>query len=134
MTAETTTPMKTVQAEATPVREETRPTDRSITPRVDIVENKEGLRVVAELPGAAAESVEVSVDNGVLTLRGIVETTWKGELAYQEWGGAQYFRQFTVGQRIDQSRIQADFKHGLLTVVLPFAESTKPRQIAVKVA
>lgn len=135
MTTEATTaPVRTVQAESAPRGEATRAPERFVTPRVDIHETKEGLQIAAELPGAAKDSISVVVNEDVLTIEGRIEPSWQGAYTHREWGPTAYFRQFAIGERLDRTRIHAEWKHGVLHLRLPFAEAAKPRQIAIQVA
>lgn len=117
--------------------EATREEGRYVTPPVDIYETAEGLTVVADVPGLAQDQLDVSVDNRVLTIKGRVwsEPVAAGRTAVlREFEPTGYFRQFTLGEKIDAGRIGAELRHGVLTLRLPFAEKAKPQHIAVKVA
>jgi HSP20 family molecular chaperone IbpA len=114
-------------------REETRSQERYITPPVDIYETADGLLVKADLPGVAREGLDVRVENSLLTIRGKAAHAAPGDPVYQEYGLVNFFRQFELNERVDQSKISADLKHGVLTLTLPKAEEAKPRQIEVKV-
>ena len=114
-------------------REETRSQERYITPPVDIYETADGLLVKADLPGVAREGLDVRVENSLLTIRGKAAHAAPGDPVYQEYGLVNFFRQFELNERVDQSKISAELKHGVLTLTLPKAEEAKPRQIDVKV-
>jgi len=124
-----------VKAETSPAsREDTRAPERYVTPMVDIVEGEHGLRVVASMPGADPESVDISVVDDMLTIQGRLETGNGRDNLVREFASASYYRQFRLGARIDQSKIQAEFKLGVLNVNLPFAEAAKPRRIKILAA
>lgn len=138
-----TTAAATTNAATTAV-EATREEGRYVTPPVDIYETAEGLTVVADVPGLAQDQLDLSVDNRVLTIKGRV---WAEPVAtdgnhrtavlrpvLREFEPTGYFRQFTLGEKIDPTRIGAELRHGVLTLRLPFAEKAKPQQITVKVA
>lgn len=114
--------------------ESTRNRERYITPAVDIYETADGLVVVADLPGVDQNRLDVRVDNDVLTIRGMSQHAATGDAVYREYELVNFFRQFELGEKIDQSRISAELKHGVLTLHLPKAPAAKPRQIAVNVA
>lgn len=114
-------------------REETRSQERYITPPVDIYETEDGLLVKADLPGVAREGLDVRVENSLLTIRGKAAHVAPGDPVYREYGLVNFFRQFELNERVDQSKISAELKHGVLTLTLPKAEEAKPRQIEVKV-
>jgi HSP20 family protein len=102
-------------------------------PAVDIYETEDALALVADLPGVAPENVVIDVHDNQLTLRGSVtlETTEERPLA-QEYGVGDYYRQFTLGRTIDQSKIEATMKDGVLTLKLPKSDINKPRKITVQ--
>ena len=113
-------------------REDTRSQERYVIPPVDIFETANGLVVKADLPGVAREGLEVRVDNNLLTIRGKAAHAAPGEAIYREYGLASFFRQFELNDKVDQTKISAELKHGVLTLSLPKAEEAKPRRIEVK--
>jgi len=113
---------------------ETREEARTLTPPVDIFETPEGLGVVADLPGVAKDQVDIRVENGVLTIKGAVAPKEEAEPVYREFRVANYFRQFQLSEEVDQDKIQAEMRNGVLSINLPKKEAAKPRQIEVKVA
>jgi HSP20 family molecular chaperone IbpA len=113
--------------------EGTRTQERYITPAVDIYETSEGLVVMADLPGVTRETLDVRVDNNILTLRGMSQHGVAGDPVYREYELVNFFRQFELGEKIDQSNISADLRQGVLTLNLPKAAEAKPRRIEVKV-
>jgi HSP20 family protein len=122
------------QQRTPPSREETRSQEQYVTPPVDIYETTEGLVVKADLPGVAKENLDVRVENNLLTIRGKSAHVAPGEPIYREYELVNFFRQFELNERVDQAKISADLKHGVLTLQLPKAEEAKPRRIDVKVA
>lgn len=105
----------------------------TLVPPVDIFEHQDGLAVLADLPGVNREGLEVGVDNDLLTIKGAVSYEPKGELIHREWDlAACYFRQFRLSERIDQEKINAELRDGVLTIRLPESEQAKPRRIEVK--
>jgi len=114
--------------------ESTRHQERYVAPPVDIYETRDGLVVLADLPGVAKEALDVRVDNNVLTIRGHARHGVPGEVIYREYELVNFFRQFELSDQVDQGRISADLKCGVLTLNLPKAEEVKPRQIEVRVA
>jgi HSP20 family protein len=131
--AETTVAAR-AQDRAPSSREETRSQEQYITPPVDIYETADGLVVKADLPGVANEGLDIRVENSLLTIRGKAAHAAPGDPVYREYGLVNFFRQFELNERVDQSKISADLKHGVLTVNLPKAEEAKPRKIEVKVS
>ena len=101
-------------------------------PAVDIFESDEGITVVADMPGVTAKGLSVDLKNDILTIKG--ETPLRGEgrnIIYREYQEGNYFRNFTLSDQIDQSKIKARLKDGVLTLELPKAEKAKPKQIEV---
>jgi HSP20 family protein len=114
--------------------EGTRTRERYVTPPVDIYELPEGLVVMADIPGATKDSLDVRVDNHILTIRGQASHALPGEPIYREYELVHYFRQFELSDKVDQNKITADLKHGVLTLTLPKAEAAKPRKIDVAIS
>ncbi|HEU4637937.1 MAG TPA: Hsp20/alpha crystallin family protein, partial [Candidatus Binatia bacterium] len=115
------------QERTVPSREETRSQERYVTPPVDIYETGEGLVVKADLPGVDKENLDVRVENNLLSIRGRATHAAPGDPIYREYGLINFFRQFELNERVDQSKISADLKNGVLTLNLPKAEEAKPR-------
>ncbi|MCB2154155.1 Hsp20/alpha crystallin family protein [bacterium] len=113
---------------------ETRERGRYLVPPVDIYETEHELVVVADMPGVAKEDVNVHVDDGILTLEGRSKHALEGEPRFREYTLQNFYRQFQLGEQIDQEKINASLKNGVLTIALPKAEKAKPKQIAVTVA
>ena len=122
------------QERTVPSREETRSQERYVTPPVDIYETGEGLVVKADLPGVDKENLDVRVENNLLSIRGRATHAAPGDPIYREYGLINFFRQFELNERVDQSKISADLKNGVLTLNLPKAEEAKPRKIDVRIA
>ena len=122
------------QEKASSSREETRSQERYITPPVDIYETTDGLVVTADLPGVAKDGLDMRVENNLLTIRAKAAHLAPGGPVYREYGLVNFFRQFELNEKVDQSKISAELKHGVLTLNLPKAEEAKPRKIEVKVA
>ena len=106
---------------------------RRFLPATDIFETDDALRVILEMPGVDKESVDLRVENDVLTIEGQVDFTKYQGLAplYTEYNVGNYARSFELSSKIDQERIGAELKDGVITLVLPKAEKAKPRKIKV---
>jgi HSP20 family protein len=113
-------------------KEETRSQERYVTPPVDIYETAQGLVVKADLPGVARKDLDLRVENSQLTIRGRANHAVRGEPLYREYELVHFFRQFELTDSVDQEKISADLKNGLLTLSLPKAEEAKPRRIEVQ--
>ena len=110
--------------------------DEIATPAVDIVDRKEELVVRADLPGLEEKDIEVSVQDGMLTIRGErkEEKTEKDEYYRSErWFGACY-RGLPLPSGVDADTIKATFKNGVLEVHLPKTAEAKAKKIEVKAA
>jgi len=103
-------------------------------PNVDILEKDDELVVLADVPGAVAEKIDVDFADGILSVRAPVDASRTDGRKYlaQEFGIGDYYRSFRVSQEIDPSRIAAECADGVLTLHLPKAESVKPRKITVQ--
>ena len=121
------------QDKSSPNREGTRSQERYVTPPVDIYENGDALVVKADLPGVDKQNLDLRVENDLLTIRGKPTHVVSGDPIYREFELVNFFRQFELNERVDQSKISADLKHGVLTLRLPKAEEAKPRKIEVRV-
>ena len=106
---------------------------RVFVPVTDIFETPEALTVVLEMPGVDRNSVEASVENDVLTIEGRIDFTKYDAMrpVYTEYNVGHYARSFEISDRIDQSKISAEIKDGVVTIVLPKGEQAKPRKIQV---
>jgi len=105
-------------------------------PPVDVIEEGETIRLVAELPGVKPEDVRISLENNVLTLQGEKrrEGVQEDDKAYRfERAYGMFERSFTLPATIDANKIVAKYDAGLLTVLLPKVEAAKPRQITVMI-
>ena len=123
--------VKEKQEVATP-GEQTRP-GLVFTPEVDIFETDHEITVLADMPGVAADGMNIGLQNGVLTLSGDVKP-WEGQDETDvlvEFEIGKYYRQFTLSDDIDQSKIEAKLEDGVLRLTLPKAQKAVPRQITV---
>jgi HSP20 family protein len=109
----------------------------SWVPPVDVLEEKDSIRIMAELPGVKPEDVKISLEGNVLTIHGtkqqIAEEQTERVHRYERSYGA-FERTFTLPATVDAANIKAGYENGVLTVTLPKVEQAKPRQIAVQVA
>lgn len=102
-------------------------------PAVDIFENKQALVLIADMPGVTNDGVEIHLEDSELTIRGkILEEQQNVMPIYTEYRSGDYYRSFTLSNVIDQQKIEALMKDGVLKIILPKAEVAKPRQITVK--
>jgi HSP20 family protein len=106
---------------------------RFYVPNTDIFETDQTLSLVVEMPGVDKNKVDVSVEDGVLTIEGRLDfSKYEGmQPVYTEYNIGHYRRSFSLSNKVDQSRISAEMKDGVLTLVLPKPEEAKPRRISV---
>jgi HSP20 family molecular chaperone IbpA len=114
-------------------REETRSNEKYIRPAVNIIETEEGLVLTADIPGASKESLDASVEKGILTISAPSQHTLPGNSAYREFELASYYRQFTIPDSLDHEKAKAEYVNGILTLRIPKAEVAKPKRISVQV-
>jgi len=107
-------------------------------PPVDIYQNGEHELVLkAELPDMSREDIEITVDNGTLTIKG--EKKFASDVKDDQYHRVErrygtFSRSFSLPPAVDPGKVAADYKNGVLTVRLPMREEAKPRQIKVDVA
>ncbi|HEY7547503.1 MAG TPA: Hsp20/alpha crystallin family protein [Blastocatellia bacterium] len=106
------------------------------TPSCDIYEANGEIIVKAELPGLKKEDVKVMIENNVLTIRG--ERKFEEEVKREDYyrierSYGEFLRVFTLPVGIDPKKINAEFKDGMLKIVIPKVEEAKPKAIDIKV-
>ena len=103
-----------------------------VTPLVDVESNQEGYTIRAEMPGVDKSGLEITVDNGELTILGHRRTAQvSGEPVYREIRNNEFRRVYELDPAIDTAKISARIEQGVLTLTLPKAETVKPRKISV---
>ena len=119
--------------EVTSPAEQTRP-GVVFTPSVDIFETERELTLLADLPGVTAENLNIDLRENTLTLTGEVAPLERAdeEDILIEYETGKYYRQFSLSNVIDQSKIDAKLNDGVLRLTLPKVEAAKPRKIEVK--
>src|SRR6516225_7955569 len=116
-------------------QEATTPT-RAFMPNADIFDTADALTVVLEMPGVGRDNINISIENGVLTVEGKINFgKYEGlQPVYSEYNVGPYRRSFRISSRIDQDKISAEMRDGVITLMLPKAEEAKPRRIEVRTA
>lgn len=106
------------------------------SPAVDVRENEKELRIEVEVPGMSADDVELTTDNGVLTVRGEKRGERKEgdedsryHLVERSYG--TFTRSFQLPQNLDESKIEADYNDGILSIHIPKAALPQPRRIEI---
>ena len=136
MAEKTAVPTTEIEVASRPTRERTlatREEARHMVPPVDIYEKDDALAVIVDLPGVDKDDVVIRVEQDILTIKGKTKYKPLANLAHNEFELLDYFRQFQLSDVIDQSKISAECKNGVLTIRLPKAEKVKPRQVKVNV-
>ena len=119
---------------ATPV-EQTKP-GPVFTPNVDIFETEKEIILLADVPGVKPEYLNIDLKDNILTWTGEVkqESIHDAEDVLTEYQVGSYIRQFTLANIINQEKIVAELKNGVLRLTLPKVEKELPRKIMVQVA
>jgi HSP20 family protein len=107
---------------------------RVFLPTADIYETQDALTVILEMSGVEKDNVDVRVEDGVLKVEGRLDLSkYEGlQPLYTEYNIGHYSRSFQLTSRVDQSKIGAELKDGVLSLVLPKVEEAKARTIQVK--
>lgn len=105
-------------------------------PPCDVFEDKDTVKIVAEVPGVRPEDVKLSLENNLLTIRGekrqqAEERTERVHRYERSYGSFE--RSFALPSTVDPDKISANYENGILTVTIPKAERARPREIPVKV-
>jgi len=114
-------------------KEETTIPARLFVPAADIYEAPDALTVILEMPGVEKSNVAISVEDGVVSVEGRLDLSkYQGlQPLYTEYNIGHYSRSFRLSSKIDQSKIAAEMKDGVLSLQLPKVEQAKPRTIQI---
>lgn len=115
-------------------KQETTIPARIFVPNADIYEDDNALNVILEMPGVDKSNVEVSIEDGVLRVGGRLDFSKYERLQplYTEYNIGNYSRSFTLSNKIDQNKIAAEMKDGVLSLKMSKVEEAKPQTIQVK--
>ena len=106
------------------------------TPALDLYQNNDNVVAIVELPGMRKEEIEISLQDGMLTIAGERKAEGdqdNGATRTERFTG-KFRRSITLPSRVDANKVTATYKDGILTVTLPKAEEAKPKQIQVNVS
>lgn len=107
--------------------------ERRLAPRVNILEDSDGVTIEAEFPGVAKDDAEVEVRDGQLILKGARKSAaTEGRYRIQERQEADFFRAFALSDAMDSSKVEAGLSDGVLTVRIPKSDRMRPRTVVVK--
>lgn len=104
-------------------------------PAMDITESPDGFLATLNVPGASPDSIAINLEQGVLQVTAKVAPRGPkcvDGFLHRQYGVGDYARTFYVGDDIDQSRIEAAYAAGVLTVTLPKAKNTLARKIEIR--
>ncbi|MDA0989127.1 MAG: Hsp20/alpha crystallin family protein [Verrucomicrobia bacterium] len=103
-------------------------------PDVDIYEHADAIRLVADIPGADQQSVQATIENGVLTIEGTaqVDVPEGYELVEQEYRLGKFRRDFSLSEQVNTDAIAARVRNGTLELTLPKREEVKSKRVEIK--
>ncbi len=107
---------------------------RCFIPPTDIIDKEDRITVLADMPGVEQTSIDITLENNVLTIQGCVkeENPENYSLVHSEYQVGDYYRSFTLSDTIDQDKIKAKYENGILRLELPKAEKAKSRKIEIQ--
>ena len=119
-------------------QEVTAPAEQTIpglvfTPEVDIFETDKAITLLADIPGVKPDKLSIDLRDNILTVTGDVDRAEAAdeELLVTEYETGRYYRQFTLSEMIDQTKIDAKLNLGVLRLRLPKVAKAAPRKIAI---
>ena len=109
--------------------------DTNWAPQVDLAESEEAFHLVADIPGVNPDDIEISLNNGILTIRG--ERNTKQEVneksfTRRERRRGTFLRQFNLPESVDADTVKAKSAHGVLQVTIPKVLPAKPITVSVE--
>ncbi|WP_439859123.1 Hsp20/alpha crystallin family protein [Pseudomonas sp. MBLB4136] len=109
---------------------------QTLLPRVDVFEDKDGILLLADMPGVPKDRLDLRVENDTLTLEGEIAASTPDDMEaiYAEVRHGRYRRAFALSSELDSGRIDAQFRDGVLNLRIPKHEHAQPRRIEVKTA
>ena len=105
---------------------------RLLEPPVDIYEDDNCVMLYADMPGVSQDNLHVQIEGRTLTLEGVISLPTTETRDYEEVQAPYFSRSFTLGELLDSDNIQADFKDGVLALMIPKQEQAKPRRIEIR--
>lgn len=113
---------------------ETKTQAPTFAPAVDLIEVEDGYRLHADVPGATRENLDITCEDGVLSIHACVPPRHDDEPRYvwREYGVGDFHREFRIGEDVDVERIEAEVQDGVLTLHLPKSAAARRRRIEIK--
>ena len=110
--------------------------DAALLPPVDVIEDANGITLLADLPGVPKDKLNLELDSDSLTIEGEValNTPQDMEATHAEVRHPRYRRTFTLSKELDRDKVSAEFRNGVLKLRIPKAEHAQPRKIDIRVA
>lgn len=107
---------------------------RVFTPSVDIFESDDAITLLADMPGVQSDALTIDLRENVLTIHGRAEQPAAEDerVVLEEFGTGSFYRQFRLSNVIDQAKIDAVLRDGVLRLTLPKAEASRPRKIEIR--
>lgn len=104
-------------------------------PNVDVFEKADEIVILADLPGASPDSIQLDYEEGELSIQAHVEPRQDTDTVFQvrEYGTGDYQRKFKLDEIVDVEQISATYTNGVLTVHLPKVQAAKPRRVEINV-
>ncbi|MBN2055304.1 Hsp20/alpha crystallin family protein [bacterium] len=105
-------------------------------PAVDVYEDEDQIRLMVEIPGIPKEDIDIQLHDNVLTIKGerkFDKEEKRDNYHRIERGFGTFSRSFTIPNDVQRDKVAANYKDGVLTLTLPKAEETKPKQISITV-
>jgi HSP20 family molecular chaperone IbpA len=127
---------KEVVAKEKAVAENRASSYQSVRPRVDIHEDKEGVTLLADIPGVSREALDIQIDNEILSIDGKVELPLpnSAKAGYAGNQTARYQRSFSLSKELDGEQVEATLKDGVLALRIHKRQEFKPRKIEIRTA
>lgn len=127
--------IQTGQPDTRRPQETQRHSDAALTPPVDVVEDTDGILLIADLPGVTRDKLHLQVEADTLTIEAEADLPVPEGLvsSHTEVGLARFRRVFTLSKELDTEKVSAELAHGVLTLRIPKAAHAQPRRIEVQV-
>ena len=105
----------------------------ALTPPVQVIENAQGITLIADLPGVPKEKLELNIEGNTVTIEGelALDVPEGLEVTHAEVSLPRFRRVFTLSKELDSNKIAAELVNGVLTLRIPKAEHAQPRRISI---
>jgi HSP20 family molecular chaperone IbpA len=123
----------TMTEQASNTRSERAASDAALMPPVQVIENAQGITLLADLPGVPKEKLELNIEGDTVTIEGelALDVPEGLEVTHAEVSFPRFRRVFTLSKELDSNKIAAELVNGVLTLRIPKAEHAQPRRIPV---